>query len=180
MQRQRQAIRSSEGSLPVYRQVYQRIRSEILSGRLATGARLPSSRTLASELGVARGTVVTAFQMLAGEGYTVSAGARGTVVNVALPRAGKSKPSAEPAETSSKLGRSISTPPTPLLFRVGLPALDAFPRKQWTRIAARVARQLDGEQMANPNLHDVMGYEPLRRAIASYLRIARDITCSAD
>jgi Aminotransferase class I and II len=34
--------------------------------------------------------------------------------------------------------------------------------------------------MANPNLHDVMGYEPLRRAIASYLRIARDITCSAD
>jgi GntR family transcriptional regulator/MocR family aminotransferase len=61
-----------------------------------------------------------------------------------------------------------------------LPALDAFPRKQWTRIAARVARQLDGEQMANPNLHDVMGYEPLRRAIASYLRIARDITCSAD
>jgi GntR family transcriptional regulator / MocR family aminotransferase len=55
-----------------------------------------------------------------------------------------------------------------------------FPRKQWTRIAARVARQLDGEQTANPNLHDVMGYEPLRRAIASYLRIARDITCSAD
>jgi GntR family transcriptional regulator / MocR family aminotransferase len=168
------------GGLPVYSQVYRRIRSEILSGRLAAGARLPSSRTLASELGIARGTVVTAFQMLAGEGYTVSAGARGTVVNVALPRAGKSKPSAEPAETGGNLRRSISTPPTPLLFRVGLPALDAFPRKQWTRIAARVARQLDGEQMANPNLHDVMGYEPLRRAIASYLRIARDITCSAD
>jgi Transcriptional regulators containing a DNA-binding HTH domain and an aminotransferase domain (MocR family) and their eukaryotic orthologs len=61
-----------------------------------------------------------------------------------------------------------------------VPALDAFPRKQWTRIAARVARQLDDEQMVNPNLHDVMGYEPLRLAIASYLRIARDITCSAD
>src|ERR1700719_2594911 len=172
--------RSSPRSLPVYRQVYQRIRSEILSGRLAAGARLPSSRTLASELGIARGTGVTAFQMLAGEGYTVSAGARGTVVNVALPRARKSKHSAEPAETGGNLRRSISTPPTPLLFRVGLPALDAFPRKQWTRIAARVARQCDGEQMANPNLHDIMGYEPLRRAIASYLRIARDITCSAD
>src|SRR5450432_4769304 len=101
------AARSSRRSIPAYREVYQRIRSEILSGRLAAGARLPSSRTLASELGVARGTVVTAFQMLAGEGYTVSAGARGTMVNVALPRAGKSKPSAEPAETSSKLGRSI-------------------------------------------------------------------------
>jgi GntR family transcriptional regulator / MocR family aminotransferase len=180
MQRKHHAIWSSRGSLPVYRKVYQRIRSEILSGRLAAGARLPSSRTLASELGIARGTVVTAFQMLAGEGYTVSAGARGTVVNVALPRARKSIPSAEMAETGGKLRRSISTPPTPLLFQVGSPALDAFPRKQWTRIAARVARQLDGEQTANPNLHDVMGYEPLRRAIASYLRIARDITCSAD
>src|SRR5215470_15207649 len=174
------AARSSRRSIPVYREVYQRIRSEILSGRLAAGSRLPSSRTLATELGIARGTVVTAFQMLAGEGYIVSAGARGTVVNVALPRAGKLKPSTEPAETGGKLRGSISTPPTPLLFRVGLPALDAFPRKQWTRIAARVARQLDGEQMANPNLHDVMGYEPLRRAIASYLRIARDIACSAD
>jgi GntR family transcriptional regulator/MocR family aminotransferase len=180
MQRKRHAILSSRGGVAVYRQVYQRIRSEILSGRLAAGARLPSSRTLASELGIARGTVVTAFQMLAGEGYTVSAGARGTVVNVALPRARKSIPSAEMAETGGKLRRSISTPPTPLLFQVGSPALDAFPRKQWTRIAARVARQLDGEQTANPNLHDVMGYEPLRRAIASYLRIARDITCSSD
>jgi GntR family transcriptional regulator/MocR family aminotransferase len=180
MQRKHHAMRSAPGGLPVYRQVYQRIRSEILSGGLAAGARLPSSRTLASELGVARGTVVTAFQMLAGEGYTVSAGARGTVVKVALPRAGRSRPSAEPAEAGGKLRSSISTSPTPLLFRVGLPALDAFPRKQWTRIAARAARQLDGEQMANPNLHDVMGYEPLRRAIASYLRIARDITCSAD
>jgi len=180
MPQKHDAILPAPGGLPVYRQVYQRIRSEILSGRLAAGARLPSSRTLASELGIARGTVVTAFQMLAGEGYTVSAGARGTVVNVALPRAAKSKPSAKPAETGGELRRSISDPPTSLLFRVGLPALDAFPRKQWTRIAARVARQLDGEQMANPNLHDVMGYEPLRRAIASYLRIARDITCSAD
>src|SRR5436190_9540875 len=99
-------VGSSRGT-PLYRQVYKRIRSEILSGRLAAGARLPSSRTLASELGVARGTVVTAFQMLAGEGYTVGAGARGTVVNVALSRAGKSMPSAEPAETGGKRRKSI-------------------------------------------------------------------------
>jgi GntR family transcriptional regulator / MocR family aminotransferase len=179
MQRKHQAIRPSRGSLPVYRQVYQRIRAEILSGRLVAGARLPSSRTLATELGVARGTVVTAFQMRAGEGYTASAGARGTVVNVALPRAPKSKPAAELTKTGKRL-RTIGKPPTPLLFQVGLPALDAFPRKLWTKIAVRVARELDHEQMVNPNLHDVMGYEPLRLAIASYLRIARDITCSAD
>src|SRR5229473_2214984 len=176
---QRKHIWSSQSSLPVYRQVYQRIRSEILSGRLAAGGRLPSSRTLAAELGIARGTVVTAFQMLAGEGYTSSAGARGTVVNVALPRVRKLRPTAELVETGEH-HRTVRTPPTPLLFQVGLPALDVFPRKLWTQIVVRVARQLDHEQMVNPNLHCGMGYEPLRLAIASYLRIARDITCSAD
>ena len=173
------AARSSRRSIPVYREVYQRIRSEILSGRLAAGARLPSSRTLAVELGIARGTVVTAFQMLAGEGYTSSDGARGTVVNVALPRVPKWRPTAELVETGEH-HRTVRTPPTPLLFQVGLPALDVFPRKLWTQIVVRVARQLDHEQMVNPNLHCGMGYEPLRLAIASYLRIARDITCSAD
>lgn len=181
MIRQKQAASSPhDRSLTLYRQVYQRIRSEILSGRLAAGTRLPSTRTLASELAVARGTVVAAFQMLAGEGYTVSVGARGTIVNLALPHARKPKPSAELAQPGDELCNPIRTPPTPLVFQIGLPALDAFPRKQWTHIATRVARQLDAQQMINPNLHDVMGYEPLRRAIASYLRIARDITCSAD
>jgi GntR family transcriptional regulator/MocR family aminotransferase len=177
MQRQ-QAIWSSPGNLPIYRQVYQRIRSEILSGRLAAGARLPSSRTLAAELGIARGSVVTAFQMLAGEGYTSSAGARGTVVSVALPRARKPRSTPE-LVAAEKQDRTLRTP-TPLLFQVGLPALDAFPRKLWTQTTVRTARALDHEQMVNPNLYASMGYEPLRRAIASYLQIARDITCSAD
>src|SRR5436190_8434420 len=103
-------VGSSRGT-PLYRQVYKRIRSEILSGRLAAGARLPSSRTLATELGIARGTVITAFQMLAGEGYTVSAGSRGTVANVALSRAWKSMLSAERVETGVKLRKRISTLP---------------------------------------------------------------------
>src|SRR5215468_7971200 len=157
---QRKHLWSFHGGLPVYRQVYRRLRSEILSGRLAAGARLPSSRTLATELGVARGTVVIAFQMLAGEGYTSSAGARGTVVNVALPRTRKSKSAAglpvEPCERSM----TVRTPPTPLLFQVGLPALDAFPRKLWTQIAVRTARQLDHEQMVNPNPHCGMATSP--------------------
>src|SRR6266852_5651228 len=155
---QRKHLWSFHGGLPVYRQVYQRIRSEILSGRLTAGTRLPSSRTLAAELGIARGSVVTAFQMLAGEGYTSSAGARGTVVNVTLPRAQKSRPTLEPLETG-KHPRAIRSPPKPLLFQVGLPALDVFPRKLWTRIVVRVARQLEHEQMVNPNRHCGMGYE---------------------
>src|SRR5712671_871930 len=181
MIRERYALPLRQGTSAVYRQVYQRIRSEILSGRLARGARLASSRTLASELGVARGTVVTAFQLLAGEGYIVSDRARGTMVNLALPPVLKQVSPTRFGATPDKVRiERTRTSPRPLLFQVGSPALDAFPRKQWTGIAARVARQLDSEQMANPNLHDVMGYEPLRRAIASYLKISRDISCSPD
>ena len=159
---------------PLYRDVYQRLRAEILAGRLAAGARLPSSRTLAQQLGVARGTVEVAFQMLSGEGYTVAAGARGTSVNPALTRRRRVP---VPAKTVSRAQR-LRLPPGPLLFQMGLPALDVFPRKLWSQIAARVVRSLDAEQLAHP--HDIMGYEPLRHAIASYLRIARDIACSAD
>src|SRR5438874_12338257 len=136
------AIRLLRRSITVYREVYQRIRSEILSGRLAAGARLPSSRTLAAELGIARGTVVTAFQMLAGEGYTSSARARGTVVSVALPCVRKLRRTAGLVETGGH-HRTVRTPPTPLLFQVHLPALDVFPRKLWTQSVVRVARQLD-------------------------------------
>src|SRR5919106_1661754 len=85
-------------SVPAYRDLYQRIRSEILSGRLAAGARLPSSRTLASQLGVARGTVEIAYQMLTGEGYTIGDGARGTIVNPALPRSRRPIAVPRPAE----------------------------------------------------------------------------------
>ena len=168
----------SDASLPAYRDLYQRFRSEILSGRLAPGARLPSSRTLATQLGIARGTVEIAYQMLAGEGYTVGDGARGTIVNPALPRSRKPIVLPRPAEPPSNDAPHLRLPPTLRLLQMGLPAFDAFPRKQWAQIATRIARQLDGEQLAHP--HDAMGYEPLRHAIASYLRIARDISCSSE
>src|SRR5499426_1977584 len=159
---------------PLYRDVYRRLRAEILAGRLAAGARLPSSRTLSRQLGVARGTVEVAYQMLSGEGYTVADGARGTTVNPVLTRRRRAP---TPAKTASRAQR-LRLPPGPLLFQMGLPALDVFPRKPWSQIAARIVRSVDVEQLAHP--HDVMGYEPLRHAIASYLRIARDIACRAD
>lgn len=54
---------------PYYRQLYEGMRREILSGMLLAGTRLPSTRTLAAELGVSRTTVVTAFDQLLAEGY---------------------------------------------------------------------------------------------------------------
>ena len=99
----------------------------------------------------------------------------GTMVNPASVAAARSRSTAKAPESRAQ---RLRFPPGPLLFQMGLPALDVFPRKQWSQIATRVVRSVDVEQLAHP--HDILGYEPLRQAIASYLRIARDIACTAD
>src|SRR5580698_5804673 len=121
-----------QDTLPAYRQIYQRLRDAILAGDVAPGARLPSTRSLASQLATARGTVALAYDLLAGEGYVLARGAAGTIVDPELGkrRRGARGPAAMPP----------GAPPTalphaaPLPFQMGLPALDAFPRKLWSRL----------------------------------------------
>jgi GntR family transcriptional regulator/MocR family aminotransferase len=122
--------------LPVYRQIYLRYRQSIADGRLRPGDRVPSVRALAAELNLARGTVEAAYQLLIGEGYLLTRGPAGTVVAPQL-------------QTSSALAPASALPAEPALFhdgrqpmalQMGLPALDAFPRKLWTRLASRELR----------------------------------------
>ena len=68
-------------AFPLQEQLYQRIRTAIAKRQLVPGEKLPSVRTLASELGVARGTVDTTYARLAGEGYLLSQGPAGTIVS---------------------------------------------------------------------------------------------------
>src|SRR4051794_12407825 len=65
---------------PLFRQIYERTRAAIVAGRLRPGERLPSTRSLAAQLGAARGTVDAAYAMLSGEGWIVARSAAGTVV----------------------------------------------------------------------------------------------------
>ena len=72
---------------PLYRQLYARLRGAIADGALRPGGRIPSSRALAKELGVARGTVETAYALLEAEGYIQGRGQAGTVVSPGVPPA---------------------------------------------------------------------------------------------
>src|SRR5579875_3556443 len=67
-------------SVPLYRQIYQQLREAILSGALPEGARLPTERALARELGVNRTTVMNAYNELASEGLIEGHVGRGTLV----------------------------------------------------------------------------------------------------
>jgi len=159
---------------PVYRQIVTRMRVAILSGTLPAGVRLPSSRGLASQLGVARGTVEAAYAVLAGEGVLLSRGAAGTVVSPHMNiHGGRRTPDTAliPATADSR------TPQRILPFRMGLPALDAFPRKLWSTLAAREIRRITRDDLAYP---DPAGHRPLREMIAGYLGLSRGITINAD
>jgi len=160
-------------NIPFFRQIYARVRDGIASGLLKPGDRLPSVRALATNLGVARGTVDAAYAMLVGEGYAVARGAAGTVVS---PGAKPPPPVARPPQRVSRGNDDVfMSPGWP--FQMGLPALDAFPRKLWTRLAAKRVRELAPGTMTYP---DALGHAPLRDAIARYLAVARGIACSPE
>ena len=163
-----------QSRVPVYRQLYERTRAAIASGQLPPGGRLPSARSLAAQLGAARGTVDAAYGLLAGEGWIVGRGPAGTIVSPQL--AERLRVPATTLMAARRGGPGALPTEAPLLpFRLGLPALDAFPRKLWSRLVAREARALSPPAMANP---DPAGYGNLREAIAAYLAIARGIPCA--
>jgi GntR family transcriptional regulator/MocR family aminotransferase len=161
-----EALLDRTAAEPAYRQLYRRIGAAVLDGTLAPGTRLPSARALASQLGLARGTVEAAYSQLAGEGYIQGRGAAGTyVAKVAV--SAVPIPAPAPRATHRTMPAGM-----PLPFQMGLPALDAFPRKLWARLAARQAHALSPLALA---ARDPAGIAPLRQAIARYLAVARGI-----
>jgi GntR family transcriptional regulator/MocR family aminotransferase len=156
-----------------YKEIYARYRQQILAGQLKPGDRVPAIRTLASELRVARKTVEAAYEILIGEGYFVSQGAKGTRVNPELILAAAAEEAVLPAPPASDA--SLREPKGEL--RLGIPALDEFPHKKWLLISGKAARTLRADEMILP---PIMGYQPLREAIASYLNISRGLNCQPE
>ncbi|CAB3635713.1 HTH-type transcriptional regulatory protein GabR [Achromobacter mucicolens] len=159
---------------PLYRQIYERFRGAIAEGTLKPGDRIPSARALAKEIGVARGTIEVAYSLLASEGYIQARGQAGTVVAPNLQPLARSAPAAKarPAEAQED---GWQRPAAPLPFQMGLPALDAFPRKIWARLGARHLRGMQPPDLAYP---DPSGLLALRTATAAYLQVARGIQCT--
>ncbi|WP_235200532.1 PLP-dependent aminotransferase family protein [Pseudomonas monteilii] len=163
--------------LPLYRQLYDRVLAAVAAGTLSPGDRLPSARAMAKELGVARGTVELAYSLLASEGYLLALGQKGTVIN---PELQKPVSAATALPVSSQVIEdapdSLWRPPQLLPFQMGVPALDAFPRKIWARLGARYLRGMRLGDLDYPAPH---GLAALRSAIASYLQVSRGIDCGA-
>jgi len=176
---------------PACRWLYAALRADVLAGRLRPGSRLPATRDLARQYGLSRGTVVNAFDELKSEGYLHGSRGSGTYVSSVLPEhllQVAQKPIQELSvkkQQSRKLSGyaqrvqlfpNLESRPT-RAFRANLPALDLFPSKIWTQIAARRLQRLSIPQLLGC---DTMGYFPLRTAVADYLNTSRGTQCKPE
>jgi GntR family transcriptional regulator / MocR family aminotransferase len=141
------------------------LREAIRTGRLRPGTRLPSSRDLATQLGVARGTVTSSYGQLVAEGYLVSRHGSGTVI----------------AETVCAGTQPPGPPPVPTRWqfdlRPGLPALGAFPRAEWIAATKAGLASLPDEALGYP---DYAGLPELREELAGYLGRVRAIVAEPE
>lgn len=161
------------GAAPLAEQIHQRIRAAIESGQLPPGARLPSWRDLAVQLGVSRGTVREAYERLGSDQLVVASGAAGTHVAGTAPRPRARKGVA--TRPLADLEYAYSAAPLP--FQMGVPAQDAFPAKLWARVTTAVAR---AEAFAPTAYADPCGEPALRAQIAAYLAVARGLRCAPE
>ncbi|HDR9502978.1 TPA: PLP-dependent aminotransferase family protein [Burkholderia cepacia] len=182
-------------ALPLQEQIARHLREAVLRGHLRPGARLPSTRSFAAELGVSRQTVVLAYDRLVAEGYARGQRGSGIYVPDVLP-----EDLAPPAATAplssvaaargeaypalSERGRRLAgLPVTPVprgpgLLAPGTPAFDAFPYDTWARLSARFWRSRPTADRLG--YADPAGYRPLREAIAEHLGVTRGLPCDAD
>jgi GntR family transcriptional regulator / MocR family aminotransferase len=183
----------NQSSLPLYRQLYEALRTAILRGQLPPKQRLPSTRLLAKSLGISRTTVTLCYEQLLNEGYLQTAIGSGTYVCAHLPddllnAAPVTVPEAiaHPAVSWSKYGHTLSQlidkplinePDAAINFRYGRPAFDRFPIQLWRKLVARHCREPLDWLDYSP---DPAGYQPLREAIARYLARSRAVQCTPE
>ncbi len=139
-------------------QVEEGLRELVRSGRLPTGALLPSTRVLAGDLGVSRRLVVEAYQQLAAEGYLTASERSATRVAHVRAAAVLSAPAPQPAPRYD--------------LRPGIPDLGEFPRAAWLRATAHALRHAPDAALRYP---DPRGEASLRTAVAGYLRRVRAV-----
>lgn len=173
---------------PYYRQLETKFRQLIIQGKLPAGSRLPSTRTLSSELDLSRTTIKNVFEQLISEGFLVSRYGSGTFVAELNPdqmvtskhtvRKKRSRPIPKSQHMKSIENSNATLRISEVkAFRPGIPALDQFPRKAWLKMYRRAVMNSGPEAFGfgSPG-----GEETLKRAIAQHVLDHRGIECTSD
>ncbi len=178
-------------SQPLHSQVYRSLRNAIATGVLRPGQRVPSSRSLSSELDVSRITILEAYAQLLAEGYFKSRKGAGTFVSSSLPEylaqrgnagAGRSPRVSGPRHIARRALQfpAQSAPPWRAglgAFAVHQPAFEEFPYSIWSRLVTHHSRDPNARAI---HCIDPLGSRRFREAICEYLRTARAVVCEPE
>jgi GntR family transcriptional regulator/MocR family aminotransferase len=172
---------------PVFRQIYLQLRLAILSGTLRPATKLPSTRELATQLGVSRSAVVSAFEQLLAEGYAVGKKGAGTYIASDLPEPfgaihGRKKRPGSIARTAASvqdLGGfvDVTAPSEERPFNLGRTLVDARTAELWRKLSARALRSFGRRHLGYA---DPRGMLELRKSVCDYLMAARAVRCEPD
>ncbi|MCF3595793.1 PLP-dependent aminotransferase family protein [Rhodobacteraceae bacterium LMO-12] len=182
------------GGNPIYQQIYTQLREAIMSGLMPAGAKLPSIRVLSAQRGIARNTVVQAYEQLLAEGCVESRPGSGHYVADLSPEFLRSRPVPSEINLSTKSplpsvlhdfsfvhpGFRTAMPMRP--FRPNMPAIESEHLRSWIRIYTKVLRNA----RRKPGSHglfgesDAQGESILREAIAEHVSYSRGVSCSSD
>ncbi|KMP96069.1 PLP-dependent aminotransferase family protein [Bacillus cereus] len=155
---------------PMYQQVYQYIRTQILSGKLEQGKKLPSIRQLANQLEVSRNTTQVAYEQLQSEGYIRSENKKGFFIEaITSDETLNFEPIREQHhETNHTTMKTID-------FKIGTVDQENFPLKKWRMITNKTLK--DSSMFS---YGEKQGDIKLRKALADYLFQSRGVTTSAE
>jgi GntR family transcriptional regulator/MocR family aminotransferase len=173
--------------LPRNQQLYRAIQQSILLGQLGAGQQLPPSRSLAEKLGIARNTVLYAYERLSAEGYVHANTGSGTYVADTLPdRAPPARKPPAPARLGETTGPALSRRGSALIARPGaseiqsgafvpgVPDVAHFPAKIWQRLQNKFWRLGRADLLTYATS---AGYLPLKQVLAEYLHVVRAVNC---
>lgn len=178
---------------PLYRQLTQRLREQILAGTLAAGSQLPATRALAEQLQISRITVTQAYDQLQAEGFVVRRQGAGTFVESALAIDAEPGPPSQVAEPKLRLSawgqrvtrlnrheeRPSLSPASEIDidFGFGRSFPHVFPYDIWRSL---LARYLSTDDVMLSRYGSAAGFGPLREAISDYLARLRGVQCRPD
>ncbi|WP_254443461.1 PLP-dependent aminotransferase family protein [Ruegeria atlantica] len=146
-------------------QLLEALRNLISASPDLVGARLPASRTLASELSISRTTVQAVYDQMISEGYLTTRQGSGTYVASEITHLSQPQPMSRPVSPATENWRP---------FQTGLPDQSLLPNRQWARHLERAWRNPSPELLARP---DPLGWYPLREAISDHLAAWRHLNC---
>lgn len=160
-----------DDDLPLYEQIYNQIREDIIQGKLQVGMKLPSKRQLGTFLNISQTTVESAYGQLAAEGFIVSIPRKGFFVQ-AIEELSYVQPDPIPSAPTRTVQQNIEVD-----FSPGHIDREHFPFIQWRKYAKEVIDETSKDLLLLGNPH---GDIELRTEIASYLYHSRGVDCTPE